>query len=982
MTPNKHLANRFMKWRFFSALPGLMLAHAALATGPLYQNDAVLNYTVPGNPPPNIDATNFVNNNWFSVVFSTYTFGTEFYEPWNTVNYTNNGFMSVDSGYPLVSPGFQFDTLTTNVMPHRMAGSFYNDGTISCGALASSSFLFSAGQLIVWATNIANPGTIVMGPNTVMHLTGGNVDLSRSTITMEGFGIFNSPVALGADWGAGTDTNADWVPGADLTPTNARSSLFLTAKSPVLVNDVYLNNSTPYFHVSGIGTSNIITWAIFLEDQSLPNVTHNVYFSGTTPLAIGGGFDTIEWIGAYVDSATGTALTNYLYLNDRTELTTNMLISAAGVPVNFTFTATNAPVFIGSPAPSSFLSGVYGNTVVTNFYSYVNAQFISTTTATNASPSNPSGALTNLPDRIYITASRELDLTLAQITGADYLSLMATNLNQFDGSAGAVIVAPYSDINLGVTNGFLTASNVLKAALPNWSGSVQAWSGRWVFVGTNGVTNDFRVLLVSSRVLPTTLSQVQHLTLHGTNSVVISDAFNILSTLSIDAQNLTLTTNGYGNGATSPEGELNLESTAILWPSSLPNVRNLTNNGAIRSQNLIAFGSPPPANYLTFINHGLISDLGATIYANYFENGGTFANNSLGSFNLQSSNTVLINGSITAGGDVSITTGSLVTSNLMLQAGRSLTLRATNLLTDTGAVNGHVWSVGASSLAGLNLPIKPLVGDLLGTTIFMTAPPPNKQVINTWAGQDYGVSTAGYTNNAAIGKLILDALGTSSSFQFNGTGVSNAIYVDDLELHDYAAVFDGTHVNALAFNANLVIYYANATIADGTSVAEKLNHLNGNHLRWVPMYTGYFSSTYIVYTNADGTITTNGPFNAGLAQSTTIDSNGNGIPNGSDPTPFFVSGEVNLKLMLNNPPLTARLTWDSIPSATNTVYDRTNLVLGNWLPLTTNISSSLVPPAGGWPITNTITIAVTNNPSVPHFYRVRVDPNTTLLYGP
>jgi hypothetical protein len=228
----------------------------------------------------------------------------------------------------------------------------------------------------------------------------------------------------------------------------------------------------------------------------------------------------------------------------------------------------------------------------------------------------------------------------------------------------------------------------------------------------------------------------------------------------------------------------------------------------------------------------------------------------------------------------------------------------------------------------------------------------------------------------------LDALGASSSFQFKGTGVSNALYVDDLDLRDYAVIFDGTHVNALAFNTNLVIYYANATIAGGASVAEKLNHLNGNHLRWVPMYIGYFSSTYIVYTNADGTITTNGPFNAGLAQSTTIDSNGNGIPNGSDPTPFFVSSEVNLKLTLNNPPLTARLTWDSIPSATNTVYYRTNLVLGNWLPLTTNISPSLVPPAGGWPITNTITIAVTNNPSVPHFYRVRVDPNTTLLYGP
>jgi len=268
---------------------------------------------------------------------------------------------------------------------------------------------------------------------------------------------------------------------------------------------------------------------------------------------------------------------------------------------------------------------------------------------------------------------------------------------------------------------------------------------------------------------------------------------------------------------------------------------------------------------------------------------------------------------------------------------------------------------------------------LLGTTIFMTAPPPNKQVVNTWAGTNSGVSTSGFTNNAAIGVLILDALGVHSSFLFNGTGVSNALYVDELVLLDYAS--DTNHdssgnLPALAFNPNLVIYYANAIIGDGTSRAEKLNHKNNDHLRWVPQYAGHFSSTNIVY--PDGT--TNGPFNIALAQSTTIDSDGDGIVNGSDPTPFFVSSEVNFKLTLTNrPPLTALLTWDSIPAATNTVFSRTNLVLGNWLPLTTNISPSLVPPAGGWPITNTVSDPVTNSA---RFYRLRVDLNTTQLYGP
>ena len=350
---------------------------------------------------------------------------------------------------------------------------------------------------------------------------------------------------------------------------------------PSIVNYLELNNPTPYYDIQGLGTSNVTLRAVFVQDSS-PNVSYNVYFSSNTPIAIGGGAgfiqDNIVWTGSYVDPVTGTTATNYLVLDDATVLSTNEP-TTNGIPVNFKFTSSTTPFSLGSPASSAFPSGLFGISLVTNFYSFVDAQFVSTTTSTNASPLNPSGALTNLPGRIYITANGGLDLSMARITGPNYLSLTATN--QFAGSIGAGIVSPYSDISIGVTNGFLTVTNLLQAALPNWNGAIEAWSSSWIFV-TNGITNDFRVLLISSQLTPTTLSQVQHLNLYSrTNSVVISDAFNVMSTLFIDATNLTLTTNGYGNGATSIEGELNLESGGILWPSSLPNLRNLTNSGAI-----------------------------------------------------------------------------------------------------------------------------------------------------------------------------------------------------------------------------------------------------------------------------------------------------------------------------------------------------------------------------------------------------------------
>jgi hypothetical protein len=173
----------------------------------------------------------------------------------------------------------------------------------------------------------------------------------------------------------------------------------------------------------------------------------------------------------------------------------------------------------------------------------------------------------------------------------------------------------------------------------------------------------------------------------------------------------------------------------------------------------------------------------------------------------------------------------------------------------------------------------------------------------------------------------------------------------------------------------MVIYYASAFM-NGLSIADKMNHKNGDRLRWVPEYVGYFSFTNIVY--PDGTTNT---MNISLAQSTTLDSDGDGIANALDPTPLFVSSQLDFTLQLtNNPSPTVLIKWHSIPSATNILLFRTNLMPSfTWQVLTNFISPSLVPPAGGWPITNTVPDRATNSA---RFYRVRVDPNTTSEYGP
>jgi hypothetical protein len=374
----------------------------------------------------------------------------------------------------------------------------------------------------------------------------------------------------------------------------------------------------------------------------------------------------------------------------------------------------------------------------------------------------------------------------------------------------------------------------------------------------------------------------------------------------------------------------------------------------------------------------------------------------VGSFLLQSLATVLTNGAIIAGGDVTITSGSLVTSNLMLQAGRSLTLQVTNFLTDDGVSNGSLWSVGGSAVggsdSGFNLLLLPTNtayrNDLLGTTVTDIAPP-NKHITNIWAGRDYGVSPAGYTNNMAIGRLILDSR-TNASYSlltFNGTGVSNAIYVDELELLNYASYTNhdlSGNLPALVFNTNLVIYYAQALTAGGgpggsmTSVAEVLNHKNNDHLRWVWAYAGHFSSTNILYPDGN----TYGPFNAALRQSTDIDSDGDGLINAYDSTPFFVPSEVNFTVTpVNRPPPSMRLQWKTIPLATNYIQYRTNL-LSPWLPLTNfdhfyyganvavtnsaHVNRFVSPQSYPGPVTNVWVFDATTNGQ--RYYRVLVSP--------
>ncbi len=1181
-------AQFFMKWKLLSALLGVLLAQAATATIPLYQNLDVLNYLIPGTPPPPIDATAFDNENQFTVGIQIYTANPELYEPWNTLNYTNtdtmvancptatNGVLTIGLNTAFGS-GFQFDLQTTNQISHQMAGTLYNPGTIRCDSIQDNNNLFnlgggflfylvtSLGQCKAWATNVIIPGTIDVGTGGLIQLNGQNVDLTGGSLSIENLlSAFGTNGALGAVTvnavGAkGVETNAFWDPGVLLTPVTAQSAFV-----PISPFYLTLTNSQAYYDLRSPSPTYNVYRYVFVQNNS-PNAPYNVYIDApnTVDLGFEGGAAHVEWVGTYTDPASGSPVTDYLYLTDDYVEGASTNAYFGGVPDNFSFlTWPTELLFNPKPVANPFIP--FPDGFVTNVnYAYFNGVLSASSVTTNANNVNPSGNITNLPGAIKISASNVLNLAYSTLSGANYLSLNCTN--QFAGSPGASIAAPYSDISLGVTNGNMVVSNLLMAAIPNWSGNVQAWSTIFSTVDAFGVTNEYRVMLVYSALQPTTSPWIQNLYLHGTN-LVVSDPLNVFGSFYSDAQTLTLNTNLVGVGASSLDGELNWYGTAAFNVNSangskqqMPNLLYLTNNGAIRALNTANFGVPvvntisstpgvaasatlteagtntaaldsvtigantyvfvgvvtntianqikiatnfdgtlnnlisainraagAGTNYSTntvvnqqvsagsltshaftvtalasgsagnsimvrftphtaavnlswqgfslaggtltggvdyvpavtnalssaldsFINNSLVADQGAVIWSTNFMNCGTLSNG-VGSFTLQSRSVLLTNGNLVAGGDVVLVAtnfpgssvgGSMIISNLMIQAGRKLTIVTTNL-TDTGVTNGNIWVVGTAGIggtsdSGFNITVKPPAGDLLGTTVTNISPP-SKSIYNVWAGNDYGLSTKGYTNNLALGQLILDAQGPSSFFNYSGAGVSNALYVDKLVLQDYANVGTGNSKNYawLKIATNMIIYFAQAIDGNGNSVAEAIDNAsragfnNGGRLRWVYSYAGYYSSTNLVY--ADGTTNT---VNAALAQSSTIDSDGDGTVNSVDPTPFLEQSEAQIIALTvtktNLPPLAARVQWATDPTWTNFIYYKTSLLATNWLPLTnfmnyyygnnvafTNAAhaNSFMSPqpyvSGVSELTNVwIFDPITN---VPHYYRVVVSP--------
>jgi hypothetical protein len=971
---------------------------AVPAADSLYTSPA----TVTGTPP-NVDATNFYNAGAWNI-FTTDRFRTA-----HTLNYTNIGTM-------IGSVGWEFNWgPSTGSGGRSPSANFVNN---SVNALVNGT-----SYLWVSATNIVNKGTLAASAYGEIKLTGTTVDLHRSLVgimPIVGTGSGNSGTNFTPDaaiydlyWG---QTNMDFNSAMTWNGTIALSPFFLVNGPCGALNffaafGSFIPAASDSIETLGGGlmlvttnssggpnppitlTTNIFRQAVFIKIND-PNITGQVRF--TAPASSTNLFRTVAVRLETISTNTITSLpqTNDIYLVDTLASTTNGGFSTSLAfnpyapcsdptfrPGNYSLSRTEPFAFAsgfpgaGLPAFNFLYDTAFTNNFVTGRYAGYSA-FVDNIAATSV------GSLTNRPGKVSIYADN-LNLFQTRIRAEVEIVIQATNLIS---STNAVMDCQSLSYNLGSTNGFLNITNLAVPYVSRLQGTVSAWSAVWSnsevvvtlnnYATTNGWTSSFQspltnvvqynlyVLLVdagqfSSRV-PVT---VQDLILHSTN-ILVSDSMSIVHSFLLAGQSATL------------QGNVSLSGALQNWTyANAPTLRYFTNNGFLSIPNSAHFGDDGPTNYLEFVNNGTISAGDQTINSVDFQinNGTNLTKN--GNFSLTTQTGRLTGATVKSGADIQFRANTLQISQSTLSAGDALDFTVTNSLSDGGAGSGNLFVCSN----GFNLWIKPATGELLGTTIYDTALG-QAEVDHVWAGQDFGATVAGYTNNAAVGRLILDALGVNGLFAFNGATTSNALYVDELELLDSATNFDGTQVNALSIGPNMVIYYAQAVV-NGVSVAEKLNHLNGNRLRWVPAYAGYFSSTNIVYPAG----VTNGPFNIALAQSTTIDSDGDGIVNGNDPVPFFSSGMINLTIVSTNlPPQTEWITWNTVPNATNYIYYTTKFAA--WYILTNaTISSS---PSGSV-INSTptnfvvtfssgthslpVSVTVSDPASTNRFYKVRVD---------
>ena len=619
-----------------------------------------------------------------------------------------------------------------------------------------------------------------------------NLDLRLGTVNVEGLGQLqaNGVSASGAltggqfdeEWGLGPWTNA-FTSSVIQTAISALTNGSIPTPEFIYTSTSGSSNQTDFIvynpiivaYTNVVSPSNIYTQIIVAGDE-LGEVTVQPGFVTNS----GGGADSIvQWQGVTTGNS-GQSITNLLVLDDDIASLTNVALftnstSLSGapllIPTNYVFSQTSInPLFPGNaPLSASLFSNAFATITrqnrnsETNLYTFLYTEMDPVTAVPDSTV--PGSTYSNVPGRVEIFANT-CDLTGSTLNAGNFLNFNVTN---FLGNSNASITFPRADINVGNPGGHLTISNLVPPTVPFYTGPIECYSAIWSNItsvtnvttvsnvattNTFNVTNVFTVLMVNSELEASSPVILENLALNSTN-VILSDRLDVEGNFLINAQNLTLTYNG--PEALSPAGELYPAALDALWTPYLPSLQNLTNQGLIEVADAAFFetlhslqqSSPNDAPLQSFVNNvEVYCGGGLTVWANRFENNGSILGQAymeaeVGPVFVQASNAFFgSSDTLAAQGDMAITAGTLVLSNITMESSGYLKLSGMNSLSDLGVASALSDGDGFSVLA---LPSGgPATNGLLATTV-SNACLPNKMSSNVWVGRPSRISRMAVT---------------------------------------------------------------------------------------------------------------------------------------------------------------------------------------------------------------------------------------------
>ncbi|MEW6156310.1 MAG: hypothetical protein AB1813_02700 [Verrucomicrobiota bacterium] len=834
---------------------------------------------------------------------------------------------------------------------------------------------FTNANINISASNVVNRGVILADNIGLIQISGDKVDLSRGGIGIKpipgAYSFLQGFCFFGGTSGAGPVPGQvaffpdagilDRYWGIDTNVFSLATTIARTAFPPVVTPVHLVTRLVPPYQLfftqfalfepqvfvftNAVTPTNWLIQAVFVENLD-PEILTDVRFAISEIPTNVWRTPVIQFSSLEPDVITGGNRTNELYFMDYSTSWTNLtlltnLASGFSTPtampstfaVSWSQPCEYLPFFSDAPnaigTPDLFYNTTYSNVVITNTITAYS--FFATNLASQLSSGVP---ITNSSGRIEINAN-ELRMDKARVRGEGYVSIKTKNLIS---SANSIVDVDHVGLNLGATSGNLNVQGVASEITRRMGGPVFAWSGVWTnFTGlletnmveeppgsgnftnvvvTNVVEMNFHAMVVLNAMETQFPVKVHEFSTFSTN-VVLTDRINVSDSLSVDAQNFTVT------------GLLNIEAPVRNWTATnFPNLKTLTNSGSIQVNNEAAFGSDRTVPYQVIVNRGTIEAISVNMRSDYFENSGTITavrqipdiftggvTTLSGPINLDIGIGRLEGGQFTTLRDISIRAKELKLRNHR-QSSAALFLSGQDLIAD----DGQSLSNDIEVRDGFNLFQKPSFGDLFGTRITSIAPA-FALVSHQWAGENRGPVVSGFVNNVAIGRLVIES-GLDSLHSFTGTIGNNGLYVDYLEFRNVTIDQVDT---ALEINPGMVVYFADSNLP-----AEELNDKVGGRLKWVSEFAGVNSGVDVLLLNGQTV-----RMNRALRNSRTIDSDGDGIPNFFDFYPLDANaGGLNTALAITLPTAQAPVISFAAPAGQTYVIEyTTNLSAPVWKPL-------------------------------------------------